>query len=101
MEVTHAKYSSSYKGYIKSGKMNGAIKKNMLVSCLLTYPIFSLRNAIPYTFYGHFGFSTIKVDIASPLTLCKKILKNKINSLPTYPIFSAFWQNTDIFFFAL
>ena len=45
--------------------MNGAVK-NMLVSCLLTYPIFSLRNAIPYTFYGHFGLSTIKVYIASP-----------------------------------
>ena len=28
MEVTHAKYLSSYKGYIKSGKMNGAIKKH-------------------------------------------------------------------------
>ena len=60
MEVTHAKYLSSYKGYIKSGKMNGAIK-NMLVS----YLIFSLKNVIPYTFYDHVGLSTIKVDIAS------------------------------------
>ena len=71
MEVTHAKYLSSYKRYIKSWKIIGGVK-NMLVSCLLTYPIFSLRNAIPYTFYGHFGLSTIKVDIASPLTQCKK-----------------------------
>ena len=51
--------------------MNGAIK-SMVVSCLLTYPMFSLRNAIPYTLYGHFGLSTVKVDIASPLTQCKK-----------------------------
>jgi hypothetical protein len=79
MEVTNAKYLSSYKGYIKSGKMNGA-KANMLVSCLLTYPIFSLRNAISYTFYGNFGLSTIKVDIASPLTQRKKIL-NKGNAM--------------------
>jgi hypothetical protein len=78
MEVTHAKYLSSYKGYIKSGKMNGA-KANMLVSCLLTYPNFSLRNFISYVFYGNFGLSTIKVDIASSLIQCKKIL-NKSNA---------------------
>ena len=96
MEVTHAKYLSSYTGYTKSGKMNGA-KKNMLVSCLLTYPILPLRNATPYTVYGHFGLSTVKVDIASPLTQCKRILKNKIKSLPTYSIFSAFWQNAYLF----
>ena len=47
----------------------------------------SCKKAYPNPFYCHFGLGIVKLWISFPLAQCKINLENKINSLPTYPIF--------------
>ena len=56
----------------------------MSVSCNSAYPSFSVY-LIHYV--AIYGSRTVKVLIVFPLTQCKMVLKNKVISLPTYPIF--------------
>jgi len=64
--------------------LHEAKKKNTFVYFCPTAPTFLV---LTLNFFSYFYTSPVKFMIPFLYTLCKKILKKKNHSLPTYPIF--------------